>query len=156
MILRTHTLPDGRIATLERNTSGYRVTLTRDGAVLVGKDFSVRSRAKAFEHFVELCTASRAVEALYSEALDAVTRASTHLGHACQRSIADGTLGAILHASRTGAAPAARALRRLADETGDTRVAGLATRVHALHIAAVLALPSAVRAPLDAATEARS
>lgn len=94
-------------------------------------------------------------EAFYPEALGVVARASAHLGPSRQRSLTDGTLGAILHSGREGAAPAARALRRLAEETGDTAVAGLATRVASLHAAMVLALPADVRAPLDAEIGAR-
>ena len=156
MNLRTHTLADGRIATLSRDPHGYTARLTLDGSTVSGKTFAPRSRAKALEHFVELCTASAAAEAFYSEALFALYRASAHLGHARQRSITDGVLGAILRGRVQGAGPAARGLRRLAEETGDTTVAGLATRVESLHVAALVALPTAVRAPLSDAAEARS
>ncbi|MDO9016644.1 MAG: hypothetical protein Q8S73_43140 [Deltaproteobacteria bacterium] len=148
MILRRHTLPDGRVATLERTTWGYTTRLSREGAVIVGKDWSPKSRDKALARFVELCTASPDVSALYGEALDVVHRAAAGLPVARQRSLADGVLSDVLQSNERGAAPALRGLLRLADETGDPTVRRLAARVEGMHGAALLALPEAVRAPL--------
>lgn len=153
MILRTYRLPNGRgRAVLSQGPHGYRTTLTPEGGLspLVGRDWSPRSRAKAFAHFLELCTATRALEDLYPIALAVISEAAANLNPSRQRSLVDGALSLFLRGHMTGPAPAARALRRLAAETGDARVRALAEQVETMAAVARGALPTAVSAPLDA------
>lgn len=150
MILRSFTRPDGHTVTLSRSELGYRVDITSEGHRVSGLDLSPRSSAQAFEHFVTKASASGHLGALYPEILAAVAVTGA------TRSVIESVLGPTHRANEEGAAAVGRALSRLAEKTGDDRIRGLATRVHALHAAAVLALPEDVRAPLSDATEVRS